>query len=259
MRSPGKPPGPVDNETSNPRSYHVQRTPIGYFAVESLLAAIPRGPHVQSMVNFNRFNDRHDAGRRLAGALKDAGIEADIVLAIPRGGLPLGRVVADELGAELDVVVAQKIGAPGNPEFALGAVASDGSVWRNEQAFSVGYGDSAYFDNQRARKAEAARAKLRQYRGTDTLPDVSGRTVVLVDDGIATGSTMRACLAQIREAGPDRLVVAVPVGPPDTIRDLESVADVVICPLVPRRFQSVGQYYDRFDQVRDEVAKSYLD
>lgn len=212
------------------------------------------------MSGRNRFADRTDAGEQLAEALRDRGIEADIVLAIPRGGLPLGRAVADALDVPLDIAVAKKIGAPGNPEYAMGAVASDGSVWRNEEAFrGFGGGDEEYFEQKRAEEAEAARQKAERYRGDQPEPALAGKTVVLVDDGVATGSTAFACLEQIRNADAVKVILAIPVGPPSTVKELNDVADEVVCLKTPRSFMGVGQFYDRFDQVSDEEAMTYLE
>lgn len=208
------------------------------------------------MPRNRRFRNRKDAGDKLAAELVDRGVEADVVLAIPRGGLPLGRAVADALDAPLDVVVAKKIGAPGNPEYAIGAVASDGSVWRNEDAFTRTGADDEYFERKTQAEAENARQKADRYRGNKPDLDLSGKTVVVVDDGVATGSTMRACLGKLRGEDVERLVVAVPVGPPSTINELE--ADEVVCLETPRSFRGVGQFYDRFDQVSDEEAIAYL-
>ncbi|MEF8774234.1 MAG: phosphoribosyltransferase family protein [Halobacteriales archaeon] len=205
------------------------------------------------------FEDRTDAGERLAAELRDRGVEADLVLAIPRGALPLGRAVADGLDAPLDVVVAKKVGAPGNQEYAIGAVASDGSLWRNERAIRQTGADEEYFERERDTVAAAAREKLERYRGEGTPPDVAGKTVVVVDDGVATGSTMRACLTQVRNGGAERVVVAVPVGPPDTVDELGEVADEVVCLETPRNFRGVGQFYRRFGQVTDEEAMAYLE
>jgi predicted phosphoribosyltransferase len=205
-----------------------------------------------------RFHDRTEAGEELGAALRERGIEADLVLAIPRGGLPLGRAVADALDAPLDVVVAKKIGAPGNPEYAIGAVASNGSVWRNEAAFSRRGIDEAYFERKREEEAESAREKANRYRGDRSEPDLAGRTVVLVDDGVATGSTAMACVRQLRDGDADRVVLAVPVGPPDTIDELSEMVDEVVCLATPSSFMGVGQFYDNFEQVRDEEAMTYL-
>lgn len=210
------------------------------------------------MVPSQRFKDRTDAGERLADALREREIDADIVLAIPRGGLPLGRAVADALDAPLDIVVAKKIGAPGNPEYAIGAVASDGSVWRNEEAIRGTGADKEYFERQREEEAENARQKAERYRGDRSAPDLTDKTVVVVDDGVATGSTVRACLKRLDATDADRIVLAVPVGPPGRIKELEK-SNEVVCLQTPSGFRSVGQFYERFDQVSDEEAMTYLE
>jgi predicted phosphoribosyltransferase len=207
----------------------------------------------------NRFTDREQAGVQLGERLREQGVDADIVLAIPRGGLPLGRAVADALDAPLDIAVASKIGAPHNPEYAIGAVASDGSLWRNEEAFEHSAIDERYFEQQREQEQENAREKARRYRGDQPEPELTGKTVVLVDDGVATGSTIRACLEQIRSREPASIILALPVGPSDTIAELAATVDEMVCLEVPSRFRAVGQAYDRFDQVSDERAMSYLD
>ncbi len=211
------------------------------------------------MARSSRFTDRTEAGEQLAAELKDRDIDADIALAIPRGGLPLGRAVADALDVPLDIVVASKIGAPGNPEYAIGAVASDGSVWRNEEAFRGAGSDEAYFEQQREVEAENARKKADRYRGDRSAPDLADKTVVVVDDGVATGSTLRACLKKLQGADADRIVLAVPVGPPETIDELRSEADDVVCLETPEGFRGVGQFYQQFPQVTDEEAMSYLE
>ncbi|AFK21060.1 phosphoribosyltransferase (plasmid) [Haloferax mediterranei ATCC 33500] len=205
----------------------------------------------------SKFTDRTEAGQLLAEELNRRDIEADIVLAIPRGGLPLGRPVADALDVPLDIVVAKKIGAPGNPEYALGAVTSDGSVWRNEEGLR-GFGDNEeYFEQKRAEEAENARAKAERYREGDA-PDLTDKTVVIVDDGVATGSTIKACIQPVRTAA-DRVIVAVPVGPPHTIDEVRQMVDEVVCLQTPSSFMGVGQFYRNFEQVTDEEAMTYLE
>jgi predicted phosphoribosyltransferase len=211
------------------------------------------------MTDSLRFEDRTEAGTQLGEALREREIDLDILLAIPRGGLPLGRAVADVLDLPLDIVVASKIGAPGNPELAIGAVASDSSVWRNEEAFGGTGADEEYFEQEREREAENARQKADRYRGERSEPDLTGKTVAVVDDGVATGSTVRACLQMLRETDARRIVLAVPVGPPDTIHELQELADEVICLETPSSFTGVGQFYERFDQVSDEEAMAYLE
>ena len=205
------------------------------------------------------FADRIDAGERLAERLANEDVVVDLVLAIPRGGLPLGRAVADTLDAPLDVVVAKKLGAPGNEEFAIGAVASDGSTWYNEDAIDRLGVSGAYVREEWQEQTAAARQKAATYRHGERLGDLDRQAVVVVDDGVATGSTARACLRQVREAGADPLIFAVPVGPPDTVAELEDEADRVICLDTPRNFRAVGQHYRNFRQVPDEEALTYLD
>ncbi|WP_336000033.1 phosphoribosyltransferase [Halorientalis halophila] len=205
------------------------------------------------------FANRTAAGERLGERLAAEGVATDLVLAIPRGGLPLGRAVADALDAPLDVVVAKKIGAPGNAEFAIGAVASDGSTWYNEDAIDRLGVSGAYIRDAWANTTVAARQKAIAYRQGETLGDLTGQTVVVVDDGVATGATARACLRQVREAGAAEVIFAVPVGPPDTVDALAAEADRVICLERPRNFQAVGRHYRDFSQVPDEEAMTYLD
>lgn len=163
------------------------------------------------------FQNRTDAGERLGAELARRGIEADVVLGIPRGALPVARPVADELEADLDVVVASKIGAPGNPELAIGAVSSDGSLWLNEPLVErLGVAEE-YIDEQQREEAEYAREKAERYRDGERVPDLEGKRVVVVDDGVATGATARACLRQVEEAGADHVTLAVPVGSPDSM------------------------------------------
>lgn len=204
------------------------------------------------------FANRSDAGDRLAAELEDRGVGADVVLGIPRGALPVARPVANALEADLGVVVARKLGAPSNPELAIGAVASDGSVWLNDDLVDrLGVSES-YLEDLREREAENARQKANRYRGGKSLPALDGKRVVVVDDGVATGATAIACLRQVREAGAAAVVLAVPVGAPDTVAALESEADEVIALVAPGNFRAVGQFYRDFGQVTDEEAIGYL-
>lgn len=208
--------------------------------------------------SFIQFDDRADAGRQLVELIRDESDEVDIVLAIPRGGLPVGRIVADELGVPLDIVVSSKIGAPHNPEFAIGAAASDGSVWLDEETIDRLEVSDAYLEREQSREVEVAREKASVYRGEETAPVLEGKSVLIVDDGVATGATMIAAINLVRAQGADRVIVSVPVGPPDTIRELKSLADSVICVTTPASFSAVGQFYSDFGQVSDEVAQSLL-
>ncbi|RLM89325.1 phosphoribosyltransferase [Halobellus sp. Atlit-38R] len=204
------------------------------------------------------FEDRADAGRQLADVLETRGVDADIVLAIPRGGLPVGRAVADALGLPLDIVAARKLGAPQNPELAIGAVASDGTVWLNESLIDDLRVPDSYVDERIEREREAAQEKVERYRGDRSAPDLRGKTVLVVDDGVATGATTTACIRQVEQSGAERVILAVPVAPPDTAERLRSEADEVICVAEPSHFGAVGQFYDSFVQVTDDEARSYL-
>lgn len=204
------------------------------------------------------FRDRIDAGRQLAVRLDERGVEADIVVAIPRGGLPIGRVVADSLGVPLDIVAARKLGAPGNAELAIGAVASDGAVWLNESLIDeLGIGNT-YVDDRIRRERAAAQRKVETYRSDRPPLDLTGKRVVIVDDGIATGATAIACIRQLRNAGAEHIVVAVPVAPPGTAERLIAEADEMVCVETPAYFEAVGGFYDDFEQVSDRRAKSFL-
>ncbi|WP_458187233.1 phosphoribosyltransferase [Haladaptatus sp. NG-WS-4] len=204
------------------------------------------------------FEDRTDAGTQLADLLVRERTDADIVLAIPRGGLPVGRPVADALDVPLDVVVAKKLGAPGNPELAIGAVGADGSVWLNDELIDRLGVDDAYIERERDRQAAVAREKATTYRGDEPIPDIAGERVVVVDDGVATGATTTACLRQVKNAGASHVVLAVPVGSPTAVEKLAREADDVLCVETPPYFSAVGQFYRQFEQVSDEVARSYL-
>jgi len=205
------------------------------------------------------FEDRTDAGRQLADLLDDLDVEADVVLAIPRGGLPIGRAVADRLGIPLDVVVASKVGAPWNPELAIGAVASDGTVWLNDGLIE----DLGLSDDDVQRRVDAEResaAEKRDLYREDRPPlDLSGKAVLVVDDGVATGATTTACLRSVRNAGAVRVILAVPVAPPSSVERLRGEADEVVTVETPPHFGAVGQFYHSFAQVSDEEARTYLE
>lgn len=203
------------------------------------------------------FEDRTAAGKELAAALSDAGLEADLVVAIPRGALPVARPVADALGVPLDIVAAKKMGAPHDEEYAIGAAAPDGSTWLNEDAIDRLDVSESYLDGERERAAETAREKEETYREGE--PEaIAGRRVVIVDDGVATGATMMASIRRLQNAGAESIVVAVPVGPPGTLNRLRQEADAVIALDEPEHFRAVGQFYREFGQVTDDEAKAYL-
>lgn len=207
-----------------------------------------------------RFENREEAGRRLAEALSPYVGEAVLVAAIPRGGVVVGYQVARALGAPLDVVVARKVGAPSNPEFAIGAVAPGGVRVLDEAALQ-------YLDiNPEELAALEARARaemerqIQRFRGGDPLPQLEGRTVIVVDDGLATGLTARAAVLAIRGGGPARLVLAVPVGPPDLVERLRQEVDDLVCLVTPEPpFIAVGQWYEDFGSVEDTEVLALLE
>ncbi len=193
-----------------------------------------------------------EAGKRLAEALLSHRGEDGVVLAIPRGGVVVGREVALALGFDLDVVVPRKLGAPHNPELAIGAVGPDGSVYTDEHLVSVLGVSSEYIKGRvEAELAEARRREAVYRRGRPPVP-IEGRVVVVVDDGMATGSTATAALRAVRGRGAARVVLAVPVAPPESLRRMALEADEVVCLLTPEPFYAVGEWYEEFSQLSDE-------
>jgi putative phosphoribosyl transferase len=198
------------------------------------------------------FQDRHEAGQLLAKELAWLrGQENLIVLGIPRGGVVVAYEAAKELNAPLDVYITRKIGAPYNPELAIGAVASDGTlVLDRALAARVGAADD-YVEEETQRQRQEIERRMAAYRGSRPAPQLEGRTVVVVDDGVATGATVLASLRAIRQRNPEQLVLAVPVGPADTLLKLSQEADRVVCLYTPEVFWAVGAFYAVFDQTSD--------
>lgn len=199
------------------------------------------------------------AGEKLAEALKEYQNKGAVVLAIPRGGVATGHGLARVLNLPLDVIVTRKIGAPDNPELAIGAVGeTKGSLWLNKKlASQLGVSEDYIKSETRIQKLEIKRRERVYRKGREPL-DLKNKTVILVDDGIATGATMIAAIREIRNMGTDKVVVATPVAPPETVEELKKEADEVICLQTPRLFFAVGQWYENFKQYSDEEVIKLL-
>jgi predicted phosphoribosyltransferase len=205
------------------------------------------------------FRDRREAGRLLAAKLTAYANRPDvIVLALPRGGVPVADEVARALGAPLDVFVVRKLGVPGSEELAMGAVATGGVRVLNDQLVNrLGIPDHL-IDAVAVREGQELARRERLYRGGRPPLDVRDRTVILVDDGLATGATMHAAIAALRQLHPARIVVAVPTASPETYEEMRAEVDDVICAITPEAFQAVGRWYQDFAQTTDEEVQDLL-
>jgi putative phosphoribosyl transferase len=204
------------------------------------------------------FDDRVDSGKRLASALRNFSGKKGIVLAIPRGGVVVGYVIAKTLNLPLDIIIPRKIGAPDNPELAIGAVAEDGITILDQYLIKYLGVSPEYVIEEAERQKQEIRRRLKLYRQGLSYPDLNGFDVIVVDDGIATGSTMKAALASVKNRGAASITVAVPVGPPSTIEELEKMADRVVCLYTPKLFQALGEFYKDFSQTSDEEVIDLL-
>jgi predicted phosphoribosyltransferase len=205
------------------------------------------------------FHDRRDAGRQLAAQLASfAGRSGVVVLALPRGGVPVGYEVARTLLAPLDVFLVRKLGVPGREELAMGAIASGGVRVLNEDVVRVLGIPVDVIDRVAAEEEQELARREWEYRDDRPAPDVAGKTVILVDDGLATGSTMRAAVLALRQRRPASVVVAVPVGAPETCAAMNQVADETVCAQMPQQFAAVGLWYEDFSQTTDEEVRQLL-
>lgn len=205
------------------------------------------------------FLNRREAGRRLAEALAPYAEREDLlVLALPRGGVPVAYEVARALGAELDLLLVRKLGTPGQPELAMGAIASGGIEILNPSVIQALGIDRDTIDRVTEKEYAELLRRERAYRGDRPPPAIEGRCVILVDDGLATGSTMRAAITAVRQRNPACIVVAVPVAPPDTVSTLRDEVDDVVVLLTPAWFSAVGQWYADFSQTTDEEVRRLL-
>lgn len=205
-----------------------------------------------------RFRDRHDAGSRLADRLAHLTAERPVVFGLPRGGVPVAHEVARALGAPLDVLVVRKLGCPGQPELGLGAIGEGGIRLLNQPLIGSTGVSEHELDAVAAREGDELERRVRRYRGSRAAAPIADRTVIVVDDGLATGFTARAALEVLRHRGARRIVLAVPVAPAHTIDELRSVVDEAVCLHAPKSFWAIGQYYDDFDQVGDDEVAGLL-
>ena len=204
------------------------------------------------------FTDRIDVGKRLASVLKDFPDKNGIVLAIPRGGVVVGFEIAKALNLPLDVIIPRKIGAPDNPELAIGAVAEDGTAILDQNLIKYLGVSREYVVEETERQKQEINRRLKFYRQDTSYPDLKGLDIIVVDDGIATGSTMKAALASVKNRGAASITVAVPVGPPSTIEELEKIAGRVVCLYTPEFFQAIGEFYEDFSQTSDDEVIGLL-
>lgn len=205
------------------------------------------------------FYDRKEAGQRLAAAIskKRKAISKDdaIVLALPRGGVIVAKEVAEILKIPLDIIVVRKIGYPDNPEYAIGAVGESGQTVLSEEGQTV---DSVYLEREIKKEKEEVKRRLNEYRGSRKGPDLKEKIVILIDDGLATGLSMKAAIKEVKIQNPKKIIVAVPVAPPETIGELKEEADEIICLETPSPFFAIGNFYTNFQQATDQEVKEAL-
>lgn len=197
------------------------------------------------------FSGRMEAGRLLAGELARFRGKDAIVLGIPRGGIVIAKEISSALDARLDIVLSHKLGAPANAELAIGAIAEGGKIFLNEKITSGLDVQSAYLKQEQARQLAVIKRRVEQYRGILAKTPLKDRIVIITDDGVATGATMKAALWAARQEQPKMLIAALPVGPQDTIREISQDADEVLCLRCPSFFGAIGQFYLDFSQVED--------
>lgn len=204
------------------------------------------------------FEDRVEAGRILVRHLEEYRRDVPLVLAIPRGGVIVGSEIAEELGGDLDIILTRKLGAPGNEELAIGAVAESGDVFLNSELARSVNATESYIEQERVLALAEIARRVQAYRSSRPRTSAQGRIVIVTDDGVATGATMQAAIWALRQEQPKRLIIALPVGPEDTLNSLRGDADEIICLQSPHYFQAVGQFYREFAQTTDEQVLQAL-
>lgn len=223
----------------------------------------PFPPRCEQSVMFGerrRFADREDAARQLAQAVRKTGrpMVRPLVLGIPRGGVAIAAVLARALGADLDVVLSRKLRAPYQPELAMGAVGEDGRVYLNEDVVHHDPSVRDHIETERRYQMDEIARRSAMIRAVRPAAEIAGRTVIVTDDGLATGSTMIAALKSLRPRGPRELIVAVPVAPPDRLDEIRPLCDQCVCVLTPNDFWAIGQFYENFEPVEDEMVLRLL-
>lgn len=204
------------------------------------------------------FKDRTEAGKILADALSGYKDKSPIVLAIPRGGVVVACEVAKALKAPIDLIIPRKIGAPGQPELAIGAATEDGTTILNQDILRYLRVSDNYIKDETKHQVEEIKRRMERYLGSRPRLSIEGKVVILVDDGVATGATIRAAIASIRKRNPALIVLAIPVGPLDTVEELRREADEVTCLMTPEPFYAIGQFYRSFEQTSDEEVIQIL-
>jgi len=204
------------------------------------------------------FKDRKEAGRLLAKALSEYKDKNPVILAIPRGGVVVAYEVAKSLNAPLDLIIPRKISAPDQPELAIGAVTEDGTTILNQDILQYLRVPDDYIKAEVKRQEEEIKRRIQKYLGDKPRVPIKGKIVILIDDGVATGATIRAAIASIRKRKPALIVLAIPVGLIDTIEELRKDADRVICLMTPEPFFAIGQFYENFEQTSDEEVIQIL-
>ena len=203
------------------------------------------------------FHDRRDAAIRLAERLKDYKGRNPLILAIPRGAVPMAKIIAEALQGDFDVVLVRKLRAPWNPEFAIGSVDESGWTYIADYAAEAG-ADKAYIEGEKQAQLAVMRERRRQYTPVRPPADPAGRIVIVIDDGLATGATMISALHGLRKSQPQKLICAVPVAPPETLSKIAALADEIVCLEAPADFSAVGQFYAHFPQVEDDEVVRIL-
>lgn len=204
------------------------------------------------------FRDRTDAARQLAAHLEKYKGKSPLVLGVPRGGVVVAAILARELDGDLDVILTRKLRSPGNPELAMGSIDENGDIYLNESVVSVLRVGKETIEEERRQQLAVIRTRAECYRRIYPKIPLESRRVIITDDGIATGATMRVAIQSVRAARPKSVAVALPVGPPDSVMELEGMVDEVVCLYRPFDFMAVGQFYTMFDQVEDRDVEDIL-